>query len=103
LDLPDIWQNAYAKAYQQLSSAATTGPRLLLATYFGGLGNNLNVLKGLPVQGLHVDLVRAPEQLNDILSVVAPDQVLSLGVLDGRNIWRTDLDRIRDQLAPVVA
>ncbi|TEA77293.1 5-methyltetrahydropteroyltriglutamate--homocysteine S-methyltransferase [Allopusillimonas ginsengisoli] len=105
LDLPDVWQNAYAKAYQQLSSTATAtaGPRLLLATYFGGLGNNLNVLKGLPVQGLHVDLVRAPEQLNDILSVVAPDQVLSLGVLDGRNIWRTDLDRIRDQLAPVVA
>jgi 5-methyltetrahydropteroyltriglutamate--homocysteine methyltransferase len=74
----------------------------MLATYFGGLGSNRDTALALPVAGLHLDLVRAPEQIGDIADLPG-DRVLSLGVIDGRNIWRADLSRILDRLEPVVA
>ncbi|HEU0231195.1 MAG TPA: 5-methyltetrahydropteroyltriglutamate--homocysteine S-methyltransferase [Burkholderiaceae bacterium] len=100
LDLPDDWKQAFARVYGKL---AGSGLDILLATYFGALGDNLSVLKDLPVQGLHVDLVRAPDQLDDVLAVLRSDQVLSAGIIDGRNIWRTDLDRALAVLAPAKA
>ncbi|WP_323017570.1 5-methyltetrahydropteroyltriglutamate--homocysteine S-methyltransferase [Castellaniella sp.] len=100
LDLPAAWKNAFAAVYARL---AAQGPKVLLATYFGGIGDNLDVVRALPVQGLHVDLVRAPAQLDAVLSGVRDDQVLSLGVIDGRNVWRADLDRIHGQIKAVAA
>src|SRR5699024_10185675 len=100
LDLSDAWKQAYAGVYEALS---TTGVSILLATYFEGLRDNLTVLDGLQVAGVHVDLVRAPDQLQPVADALRDDQVLSAGVIDGRNIWRTDLDRVREQLAPVAA
>ena len=89
LDLPKAWTDAYPKAYEQLSSA---DPKLMLATYFESLGANLGLACKLPTAGLHVDLVRAPEQLPAVLKAVPAEKLLSLGVVDGRNIWRADLD-----------
>ncbi|MHB1513265.1 MAG: 5-methyltetrahydropteroyltriglutamate--homocysteine S-methyltransferase [Acidiferrobacter sp.] len=89
LDLPKAWTDAYPKAYEQLSPA---GPKLMLATYFESLGANLELACKLPTAGLHVDLVRAPEQLPAVLKAVPAEKLLSLGVVDGRNIWRADLD-----------
>ncbi|WP_040663006.1 5-methyltetrahydropteroyltriglutamate--homocysteine S-methyltransferase [Nitrococcus mobilis] len=89
-DLDAAWQAAFKAAYQQL--AAQHHPRLLLTTYFGGLGANLEWALQLPVGGVHVDLVRAPEQLSEILPRLTEEKVLSAGVIDGRNIWRTDLE-----------
>ena len=90
LDLPQGAHAAYARAYAALKEAA---PKLdlLLTTYFGALGDNLATALALPVGGLHVDLARAPQQLDDVLAGAREDQVLSLGVVDGRNVWRTDL------------
>ncbi|MCR6664379.1 MAG: 5-methyltetrahydropteroyltriglutamate--homocysteine S-methyltransferase [Luteimonas sp.] len=82
---------AYRQAYAAL--AVMGRPKLLLATYFGSIGDNLPLVAGLPVDGLHVDLVRAPEQLDAVLDAWPADRVLSLGLVDGRNVWRTDLDR----------
>ncbi len=90
LDLDAAAQAAYRRAYEVLAGAAR--PKLLLATYFGALAGNLPWAMSLPVDGLHVDLVRAPEQLEAVLGLLPEDRVLSLGVVDGRNIWRTDLD-----------
>ncbi len=98
LDLPAQWRDAFAQVY---TSLAQTGLNVLLATYFEALGDNLSVLKGLPVQGLHIDLVRAPAQLADVVALLRPDQVLSAGIINGRNIWRTDLDEARALLAPL--
>lgn len=98
LDLPDAWRDAFTAVYEHLVDQA---PQLLLATYFGTLGDNLATALALPVAGLHVDLVRAPEQLPAVLAGIGPRKVLSLGVIDGRNIWRTDLDRLAQTLAPV--
>ena len=75
----------------------------MLTTYFGGLGDNLNTAMALPVAGLHVDLVRSPQQIDDILKKAPKGLVLSLGVIDGRNIWRADLPALLDRLEPIVA
>ena len=82
---------AYLKAYTAL--ADVDGPKLMLTTYFGGLGANLALVNKLPVAGVHVDLVRAPGQLDAVLDSLPISRVLSLGLIDGRNVWRTDLDR----------
>ena len=77
---------------------AAPGLDLLLTSYFGGLRDNLALAAGLPVAGLHLDLVRGPEDLDGVLAAVPKDRWLSLGVVDGRNVWRTDL---RAALAPL--
>jgi 5-methyltetrahydropteroyltriglutamate--homocysteine methyltransferase len=100
LDLSDQARAAYRTAYAKL--VGVDGVRLLLATYFGALGDNLETALALPVAGLHVDLVRAPEQLDAVLSGARADLVLSLGVIDGRNIWKADLGTLLDRYEPVV-
>lgn len=82
---------AYRRAYRALAEAA--GPvKILVATYFEGLGDNLETAVNLPIHGLHVDLVRAPRQLEQLLDLRLPDElILSLGVVDGRNVWKADL------------
>jgi 5-methyltetrahydropteroyltriglutamate--homocysteine methyltransferase len=87
-DLPEAWLDAYGTAYEQLSAA---GPRLLLATYFGPVDRHVRRLRDLPVAGVHLDLVRGAEQLDAFLEDHPAHRVLSLGVVDGRNVWRTDL------------
>ena len=98
LDLPQAWVGAFGPAYQTL--AAANGPKLLLATYFEAASHHAALIKSLPVAGVHLDIVRAPEQL----AAFAPwpaDKVLSVGVIDGRNIWRTDLARVLERVAPL--
>jgi 5-methyltetrahydropteroyltriglutamate--homocysteine methyltransferase len=102
LDLSDTARAAYGDAYAALTNGAPS-PKLMLATYFGSLANNLLTALALPVHGLHVDLVRAPEQLDAMLAGARPDLVLSLGVIDGRNVWAADLNAILDRIEPVVA
>ena len=75
-----------------MTTLAASPVKLLVATYFDGLKDNLATAQALSVAGLHVDLVRAPEQLADVVAGLRADQVLSAGVINGRNIWRTDLD-----------
>ncbi len=82
---------AYRAAYAALADVKR--PKLLLATYFGAIGDNLALVASLPVDGLHIDLVRAPQQLDEVLAAIPATWTLSLGLVDGRNVWRTDLDR----------
>jgi 5-methyltetrahydropteroyltriglutamate--homocysteine methyltransferase len=93
---------AYARAYEVLKGAVPW-LKLLLATYFGGITDNLRLASSLPIDGLHVDLVRAPEQFDVVLRTWPTDRVLSLGVVDGRNIWRTDPDPALLRLRRVVS
>jgi len=90
LDLPEHWAAQLETTYGTLT---TMGSKLLLATYFGGVAHLADRVKRLPVGGLHLDLVRAPEQLEAFLPGYPDDKVLSLGVVDGRNVWRCDLER----------
>ena len=102
LDLTEGERHAFTVAYERLTRAAPD-LKVMLATYFGALSDNLPGVAGLPVAGLHIDLARAPEQLDAVIRAVRADQVLSLGIVDGRNIWRADLAAIVDRLAPVVS
>jgi 5-methyltetrahydropteroyltriglutamate--homocysteine methyltransferase len=102
LDLTEGERHAFKVTYETFARAVP-GLKIMLATYFGEPGDNLDAVAALPVAGLHVDLVRAPEQLGAVLKAARADQVLSLGVIDGRNIWRADLAAILERLAPVVA
>lgn len=95
LDLPQAWKNAFERAYNILQREPG---KKLIATYFAGLEDNLGLAAGLPVDGLHIDLVRAPEQFPAILDRLPAYKVLSLGVVDGRNVWRTDLARALEVL-----
>jgi len=90
LDLPQDWKNAFERAYNLLQRAPL---KKLVATYFGGLEDNLGLAATLPVDGLHIDLVRAPEQYPVILDRLPAYKVLSLGLVNGRNVWRCDLDK----------
>ncbi|EHY76138.1 5-methyltetrahydropteroyltriglutamate--homocysteine S-methyltransferase [Stutzerimonas stutzeri ATCC 14405 = CCUG 16156] len=90
LDLPQDWKNAFERAYNLLQRAPL---KKLVATYFGGLEDNLSLAAALPVDGLHIDLVRAPEQYPLILDWLPTYKVLSLGLVNGRNVWRCDLEK----------
>jgi len=89
-DLTTDARVAFELAYAALADVER--PQLLLATYFGALDDNLALATSLPVDGLHVDLVRAPEQLDAVLQALPAARVLSLGLVNGRNIWRSALD-----------
>ncbi|HET7566020.1 MAG TPA: 5-methyltetrahydropteroyltriglutamate--homocysteine S-methyltransferase [Gemmatimonadaceae bacterium] len=96
LDLTSEQRRAYQSAYERLGTA---GPRVLVATYFGDLGKNLATALSLPVAALHLDLVRGPGQLAPALHRIPDSMSLSLGVIDGRNVWRADLDAALARLA----
>lgn len=90
LDLTDANRNALTRTYAVLAAAA---PRLslLVASYFGPVADNLPTALALPVAGLHIDLIRGASDLDAVLDGAREDLWLSLGVVDGRNVWRTDL------------
>ncbi|WP_455231902.1 5-methyltetrahydropteroyltriglutamate--homocysteine S-methyltransferase [Geopseudomonas aromaticivorans] len=90
LDLPQDWKSAFERAYNLLQAPK---PQKLLTTYFAGLEDNLGLAANLPVAGLHIDLVRVPEQFPAILDRLPAYKVLSLGVVNGRNVWRCDLEQ----------
>lgn len=91
LDLDDKWLCSLDQAYATLCDTET---KLLLTTYFEAVDNHADRLKKLPVNGLHIDLCRAPQQLDTFLTDYPTDKVLSLGIIDGRNVWRSDLAHV---------
>jgi 5-methyltetrahydropteroyltriglutamate--homocysteine methyltransferase len=101
LDLDDATRDALRQTYATFSHALPK-LKIMLATYFGGLGDNFDTALSLPAGGLHIDLVRAPGQLDNVLAWAPQELVLSLGVIDGRNIWRANLPALLDRLEPVV-
>ena len=92
---------AVERSWDRLA-AASPGLELALITYFGGLGGALERVLRLPADEFHLDLVRAPEQLEPALAAVGGEARLSLGVIDGRNVWRSDLEAIIDRVEPAL-
>jgi len=91
-DLQPNVKEAFKPAYEALT--ATGLPKLVVATYFGDVVHNLDAVAHLKnAYALHVDLVRNPEQLESVLGAIGSQQVLSAGVVDGRNIWKTNMKR----------
>ncbi|WP_027009960.1 5-methyltetrahydropteroyltriglutamate--homocysteine S-methyltransferase [Conchiformibius kuhniae] len=92
------WIKAVETAYKEL---ANTGVRIIIGTYFASVAEHLNLLKALPVHGVHIDCVRAPEQLALFADAWPENKVLSVGLIDGRNVWRANLSKVIDTLKPV--
>ena len=97
-ELSPDWQHALNLAYHHLKSVRI---KVLLATYFGPLKENAWLAANLPVAGLHLDAIRGREDVKPLLNLLPTHKVLSLGVIDGRNIWKTDLEAVLDWLEPV--
>jgi 5-methyltetrahydropteroyltriglutamate--homocysteine methyltransferase len=89
LDLTEKEQKAYKDTYKQIR-AAFPFLKIVLATYFESLGNNTALATSLPVEVLHIDMVRAPQQLDEVITHLPQKTILSLGIVDGRNIWKND-------------
>ncbi len=100
VDADQAWLDAFAPTYKEL---AITGTRIILGTYFAGVAEHADLLKNLPVHGLHIDGVRAPEQLAVFAQAWPQNKVLSVGLIDGRNVWRANLSQVIDTLAPLSA
>ena len=92
------WQHALNLTYHHLKSSRV---KLLLATYFGTLQENLHLACNLPVAGLHLDTINARDEIQPLLNLLPSHKVLSLGVINGRNIWKTDLGATLDWLEPL--
>ncbi len=99
-DLEPDWQKAFSQAYEYLQNSRV---KLLLATYFGALQDNLELAASLPVAGLHLDAVNARTEVPALVELLQAPKVLSLGVINGRNIWRADLNALLDWLEPLAA
>ncbi|HZY72045.1 MAG TPA: 5-methyltetrahydropteroyltriglutamate--homocysteine S-methyltransferase [Edaphobacter sp.] len=99
-DLPAGYAEAFRTAYAAFSDLPV---KLMLTTYFGGLGDHLDLACSLGTAGLHIDVVRAPGQTAAVVDKLQPQQTLSLGCIDGRNIWLADLDALHRAIAPVIA
>ena len=97
-ELGEDWKAAFEPAYSALASA---GVKLLLATYFGPLRENLALAASLAVHGVHLDCVNAREEVDYLIEALPRDRVVSLGVIDGRNVWKTDLNGVLDWLEPL--
>ncbi len=97
-ELDSDWQKAFVTAYDALQGSRV---KLLLATYFGQLQDNLALACGLPVDGLHVDAVNARSELEQVIAQLPKDRILSLGVINGRNIWKTDMHATLEWLEPI--
>ncbi|MCS6234513.1 5-methyltetrahydropteroyltriglutamate--homocysteine S-methyltransferase [Shewanella baltica] len=98
LELDTHWQAAMTQTYQALSTANV---KVLLASYYGGITHHQALVSALPVAGLHLDLVTAPEQLAVFANALGQDQILSAGVVNGRNVWAADIDLIAERIGAV--
>ncbi|MEJ2444419.1 MAG: 5-methyltetrahydropteroyltriglutamate--homocysteine S-methyltransferase [Exilibacterium sp.] len=96
-ELDADWKYALNLAYHKLKSCNV---KLLLATYFGRLQENLQLACELPVNGLHLDAVNAADEVDKLIDRLPVHKVLSVGVINGRNIWKTDLNAALDWLEP---
>lgn len=97
-ELEPLWRRAFEQAYHDLRS---NGLKLLLTTYFGELQENLQLACELPVDGLHIDAINGRKEIDKIVDWLPVHKVLSLGIINGRNVWKTDLNRQLDWLEPI--
>jgi 5-methyltetrahydropteroyltriglutamate--homocysteine methyltransferase len=97
LELESAWLDAFVPTYQALHGHT----KLLLTTYFDGIDHQFDTIKALAVDGIHLDVISAPEQCDAIIAAAPSHWVVSLGVINGRNVWRSDLETWLNKLQPI--
>ncbi len=101
LDLMLEQKRAFKSAYSRIRKNFPS-VKLLLSVYFGGLADNAELVAGLPVDAIHLDLVRDPAQLEIMMNLIPDEMKLSLGLVDGRNIWKNDFTNSLKLIAKAV-
>ncbi len=99
-DLSAEWCEAFKNTYSRFSK---NRPRILLASYFGQLRENLDWACELPVDGLHLDVSVSNSDVAQAIELLPADMILSLGVISGRNVWKSDLNTLLDWLEPIAS
>jgi 5-methyltetrahydropteroyltriglutamate--homocysteine methyltransferase len=99
-ELDQEWKNALQHSYLSLQKSPV---KLLLATYFGQLQDNLPLISQLPVAGIHLDAINAKDEITALIDSLPASSIVSLGVINGRNIWKTDLNATLDWLEPIAS
>ncbi|XP_014524546.1 uncharacterized protein LOC106780750, partial [Vigna radiata var. radiata] len=89
LDLKENEKSLFHTVYTKIGKECPK-LKIIVATYFEGLRDNLQTAVSLPIVALHIDIVRYPEQLDEVLNTLPPKLIISLGVVDGRNVWKND-------------
>lgn len=102
LDLSEAEKNAFKYAYLEIYKKCK-GVKVITATYFDALADNTELAVSLPVAALHIDLARAPQQLDTVLRLIDDKLILSLGVVDGRNIWKNDFESSAELIRKAIA
>ncbi|MBV8586795.1 MAG: 5-methyltetrahydropteroyltriglutamate--homocysteine S-methyltransferase [Verrucomicrobia bacterium] len=102
VDLTFAERNYLNLVYRELSASASQ-LKLLVATYYNSLGPNLTTFAELPVHGLHLDLTHSGEEIDEFISSLGQAKIVSLGVIDGRNIWRANYSRAIEKITAAVA
>jgi 5-methyltetrahydropteroyltriglutamate--homocysteine methyltransferase len=102
LDLSNKAKEAYNYVYAEIKKEFPE-LKIIVATYFEGLKDNLKLAVNLPVCALHIDLVRCPEQLETVLNSLPTTLSLSLGVVDGRNIWKNNFKNTAELIKKAIA
>jgi 5-methyltetrahydropteroyltriglutamate--homocysteine methyltransferase len=100
-DISEKGKEAFVQVYSQIKNIFPA-LKTIIATYFEGFEENLSIIPKLPVSAIHIDLVRAPEQLDAVLEVLLANQSLSLGIVDGRNIWKNDFQKSLEIISKVI-
>lgn len=90
--LPGEAAKQFGQIYATLN-AACSSTSLMLTTYFGPLAGNLELAVNSGCAALHIDLLRGKGQLDAVLDTLPPTMSLSLGIIDGRNIWKTNYSK----------
>ncbi len=101
-DLTEKEKKAFRYTYTEIKKEFPS-LKTLVTTYFGKIGDNLSLAASLPVNALHIDLVRGAGQLEEVLAVLPDNMILSLGVVDGRNIWKNDFTKSLESIYRAVS
>jgi 5-methyltetrahydropteroyltriglutamate--homocysteine methyltransferase len=101
LDLTFDQRTLLVGAYYRMATAVP-GLKLIVASYFGELRENLTAFTSLPVAGLHFDAVRGASEIESLLAEFPAKKMLSVGIVDGRNIWRNDFTSSLTTLGRVI-
>ncbi|ORY60112.1 5-methyltetrahydropteroyltriglutamate-homocysteine S-methyltransferase [Pseudomassariella vexata] len=91
-DLPSKTKAAFKPTYEKFAGLGDKIPKLVFTTYFGDIVHNIDLVPK-DIYAVHIDLVRNPEQLETVAGALGPKTILSAGIVDGRNIWKTNLKR----------
>lgn len=89
-DISPEYKQAYKTAYGIIKNGDV---KIHLTTYFEDISSNLDLIPVFDITSIHLDAIRGSEKLEEIIAKIPEKITISLGVVDGRNIWKNDIKK----------